>query len=718
MIEAQLINRSGSLIVVENDAEYPAEQWFIQRIARLPLLADRILTHIPAEPYFVTPAGSLLDQLDEDPLDEEAPVPDAEECMLQVLGRRPAGVASVLYLTSDAGEGKTTVISDLARKQATLYRQKERDWLLVPISLGGRTFMRFDDVIIGALVNRLRFPMLYFDAFIELVRMGVIVPAFDGFEEMFVEGTAGDAISALGNLVNTMQSSGTLLIAARKAYFEYKSLRAQTRLFDSLGGQSVTFSRLALERWDYAKFIEYSRKRGITNGDAVYQEFAAKLHDKRHPLLTRAVLVKRLLDVAEQSSDRERLIEKIELNPDDYFRQFVGSIIARESQEKWLDKKGEVAQPLISDEDHYELLSAVALEMWTNGSEMLPSEVIDVVAEMFSDSKRKDKVICHQIIQRLKQHALIVPADVNRFRFDHQEFYHYFLGEAVGQILLVADTPAIRHVFRQGVLPHLAVDIAARYAIRHGVSAFELVKTVNAICSGEPHASFIKDNLGGVIIRFVEYAGGQPVIVKHASMPPQALSGRKFSDVVFEHCYFQTTVLDHVSLVRCRFTNCEFEEIELGEDMLFDDAEFYDCHFRSVVPLHADGAVFAPSAVIQILQQAGFLVQFSTPQPQEAVRKTDEELIIIGRMLRAFMRSSGVNENTLQKRLGAQAGPFFRNILPKLGSVGILVEVPFTGGGSQRRFRLGVSLERLRDLIEQCGGRYDEFLRLAGTGQS
>ena len=90
--------------------------------------------------------------------------------------------------------------------------------------------MRFDDVIIGALVNRLRFPMLYYEAFIELVKMGAVVPALDGFEEMFVEGSAGDAISALGNLVNTLQSSGTVLIAARKAYFEYRSLRGNTAL--------------------------------------------------------------------------------------------------------------------------------------------------------------------------------------------------------------------------------------------------------------------------------------------------------------------------------------------------------------------------------------------------------------------------------------------------------------------------------------------------------
>lgn len=716
LIEAQLVLREGDLKVIDNGVEFSAAKWIVQRIARVPLLADRILAHVAPVPNFVNPDGSLLDQLDESPTDDEVSITDAEQRVLDILGRRPAGVASVLYLTSDAGEGKTTLISQLARKQATLYKQKTQDWLLVPVSLGGRTLMRFDDVIVGALVNRLRFPMWFYEAFIELVKLGVIVPALDGFEEMFVEGSAGDAISALGNLVNTLKSSGTVLISARKAYFEYKNLTAQTRLFDSLGGQSVSFARLALHRWDRAKFLEYAAKRGVRNGTAIYQEFAAKL-PPGHPLLTRAVLVRRLLDVAEDAPDRQQLIQNIEVNPDDFFRQFVGSIISREAREKWIDKLGEVAQPLISENDHYELLAAVAFEMWSNSTESLPSDTLEVVAEMFSDTKRKDRVVTHQIVERLKQHALVVQSDGGRFSFDHQEFYHYFLGEAIGQYLVIDDVPTIKHAFRQGILPSLAVDVAARYAIRHGTAAVGLVNTINTICAGEPRASFIKDNLGGVVIRFVEYAGGEPVVVKHASVPPQALAGRRFSKVEFQDCYFQNTSLEHVSLIGCRFVRCEFEGLRLAEKMLITETEFHDCIFRSVMPHHLDTSVFAPTAVLRILQQTGFTLVFTAPQPVEEAHDTDEELRVVERMLRAFMRSSGVNENTLQKRLGAQAGSFFKDVLPRLEDAGVIVEVPFRGGGSQRRFKLGLTLERLNEVFEQCNGQFEEFLRQAAAAE-
>ena len=76
-------------------------------------------------------------------------------------------------------------------------------------------------------------------------------------------------------------------------------------------------------------------------------------------------------------------------------------------------------------------------------------------------------------------------------------------------------------------------------------------------------------------------------------------------------------------------------------------------------------------------------------------------------------QTTGVNENTLNKRLGTQASEFFSNVLPALDGAGIVTQVKFTGSGNQRRFRLGVSLDRLNRAIEGCGGNFQTFLELA-----
>jgi hypothetical protein len=706
-LEAKVVSRPGGLRVLENGDEFPAEVWIVNRVARLPMLADRILEHLPTEQFFVTPRGELSDQLDESPDDTQI-VDNTTEAAFTFLGRRPGGTASVLYLTSDAGEGKTTLIYHLAREQARRYKAKEQDWLIVPVSLGGRTFMRFDDVIVGALMNRLRFPYLYYDAFLELVRLGVIVPALDGFEEMLVEGPAGDAISALGNLVEGMQSAGSVLIAARKAYFEYKDIQSQTRLFDSLGGQSVSFGCLALKRWDQAKFIEYAEKRGITNPYKVFQEVSKKL-PANHPLLTRAVLVRRLLDIAESAEDRNQLLAGIEANPNDYFRSFIGTIIHREATEKWIDKLGEVAKPLISEDEHYELLASVALEMWGSNAEALRADVFDNVSDLFADSRRKAKVITRQVVERIKQHALIVKLDGNRFAFDHQEFYHFFLGEGIGNLLATGGTADIAHTLRQGQLPRLSVDTAARHLARLKIPVAEVIKTANEVCLNEPRTSYAKENLGGFLVRLLDASPATHLTLKDGSFPPDSLSGRVLSNIVFQDCYFQPSSLESTRLVNCRFINTEFERLDLYAGVA-ENTFLEDCNCRSVVPVNAETTIFAPARVTQALLQAGFLFDLASTPARSGVTVADQEMVLVEKMLRYFMRSTGLNENTLQLRFGEQAAQFFLEVLPKLEEAGVIETAKYSGRGQQKRYRLGMTRERINRAVEEAEGNFDRFI--------
>ncbi len=289
LISFTLTNVRGTLWVTEGINRVTAEEWIVRRLAMLPLLAERIIASVPENTDFITPQAEFLDEINRNAKDEPEHVLDAEKTAAEFLSRRPGGTCSVLYLTSDAGEGKTTLINHLARLQAEKYRKGLTDWLLVPVALGGRPFLRFDDVVVASLVNQLRFQRLYFEAFIHLVRMGVLVPALDGFEEIFVETSEAEAISSLGNLIMHLQGDGALLIAARKAYFEYRNLRAQARLLDSLPGVDVAFGRVGLCRWSEEEFIGYATLVGLEDAKQFYDAFREIL-DADHPLLTRPVL--------------------------------------------------------------------------------------------------------------------------------------------------------------------------------------------------------------------------------------------------------------------------------------------------------------------------------------------------------------------------------------------------------------------------------------------
>ncbi len=719
LVNVTLSQREGALYVTEDEDTRPAVQWLINRLARLPLLAERLLTFLPTEPHFVAPSGHLLDQIDFEPEDEPDPVPDALETAQQIIDRRPGGTTSVLYLTSDAGEGKTTIIQELARAQAEAYKKKQSDWLLVPVALGGRPFLRLDEVVVSALVNRFRFQLLYYDAFVELIRLGVIVPALDGFEEMFVE-SSGEAVSALGNLVQMLKSSGTILVAARKAFFEYKSFKSQARLFDSLGTESVAFARLALDRWSRDQFLGYAQKRSMPEGNVVYEDVSSALGED-HPLLTRAVLVRRLLDVAAKLEDRKELLETLHGMPEESFATFTRAIVEREANDKWIDRSGDPAKPILTVEEHVALLSLVAEEMWKSHVDELSEEMVDFVAQLFCETEGKSALKSRQIIERLKQHALIVKRNAGRqtFAFDHEEFMNFFLGIAAGRTVgkgVVADTAAF---LRSGPIPEMAADMTLHRLKADDKTEDGLRHLVN-VCVAEGPASYARENCGSLIIRILGEGSAAGSEVTGALMPTDSLANRRIAAATFKDCYFQPTVLHNTRLEDCVFEKCEFERLEIDTGNKISSAVLRDSIVRSVVLQDKDVTYFDPSTIDRLLGEAGF-----SPEPSrgaalqllspERPAEPDEALVLVTRALRPFQRATEVNEGVLRQRLGQKASMFFDSVLPSLLRSGTLRVVPYKGGGRQARYRLSIRMSVLEDALVACQGGFDEFMRIVSA---
>ena len=715
IIEATVHTKEGNLVVTENGDTLPATRWLVKRVARLPLLADRILSYIPAEPNFVVPSGFL----DKGPADENVRVSDALNAAKEMLDQRPAGVSSVLYLTSDGGEGKTTLINQLARQQAELYKQRKTDWLLLPIPLGGRTFLRFDDIVVGALVNRLRFQLLYFEGFVELVRLGVIVPAFDGFEEMFIENPSGDAVSALGNLMQTMKSEGSLLIAARKAYYEYSSLSDSSTLFDALGSISATFSKLRLNRWDRLQFLDYCKKRDVPNGEEIYNDVSLKFNCD-HPLLTRAVLVHRLLDVAASSKDRQALLDKLNSEPQKYFEQFVSAIITREV-DKWIDKSGDLAhpaRPLLTFQEHFDLLSMIAQEMWASGSASLRVDLLDTITRLFCDKQKKDASISRQVMERIKQHALIVLSDPTKqlYSFDHEEFYHYFLGEALGTIIKDGSAPDLRLLVRTRALPRITMDVAV-HCLGSGDSTQKVIESLVSACVTDDSASFSKENCGGLIVRLLDGGqapwGKEKLVLKGAHFPPDALVERKIVNVQFVDCYFQGTSLKSADITTCIFDNCDLERLEIETDSGIKGTKFSNSRIRCIV---TEGAsLFDPDQIAQLLIQKGATVSHVPKATPQQIKKRDVDLVLFERILRVFLRATDISDSTIRQKLGKDSNHFSSDILPELLKSGAMRLSDYHGGGTQRYYRLGPRLQEVKAALEKSLTTADFIKSLAKT---
>lgn len=724
-ITAKLHQRADGLLVEENGDLMPAVAWIVRRLARVPLLANRIASYVTPPAHFVAPAGRLLKQPDEEPSGSDAERPNAAEALAETLGLRPAGMTSVLYLTSDAGEGKTSLINEVAVRQAEAYKAKRTDWLLVPVPLGGRTFLRFDDVVVSALVNRLRFQLLYYDAFIELVRLGVLVPAFDGFEEMIVESSSGEALSALGGLVGKLRSAGTLLVAARKAYFDYPNFGSQARLFDTIGSDGdVAFGRLSLTRWDRRTFTRYASERCVASPEELFKAVSARL-GQDHPILTRAVLVRRLIDVATEENDLAALLERIGEDERNYFHDFVESIVEREAQYKWTDTSGGSSGALLTTDEHHELLAMLAQEMWLGSTDELGTDVLALVVEMFCEVRRKSPAVARQMQERIKQHSLLQVSRLGRttLAFDHEHFRIFYLGQALGRALLSEEDGSVRGIMDRASLPASAIAEAAGYLRREETDTRTTVALLQSTADSVLTASFVKENCGLLTLALLD-GGEGPHEIRNMSFPAGALRERRLKGLRVVESYFHATSLADTALSGCRFVGCQFERFELdGTEQILRSGLEEDCEIGSVVQIGGeDGdqiSWFDPGRIRQCLIGAGFEVGSDAelsgggrPEPE-----TSEDLVLTQRFLRAFLRSTAVNEATLRRRLGVRANYFFKELLPKLERVGVVRDVPYQGKGSQRRLRLMSRMTQIEEAMSGAEGRFDRFVEGMPRGQ-
>ncbi|MEQ1588904.1 MAG: hypothetical protein ABL902_00950 [Gallionella sp.] len=719
VIEASISINYGDVLVNDGSSTTPANIWITKRLANLPLLASRLKEMIAPNKNFVSPAAKILQSLETQPDDTVNSSEDALNSTFDYLQGRSPLETSVLYITSDAGEGKTSLINEMAHEQAKRFTEGKVDWLLVPIPLGGRHFLRFDDITVGALQNRYRFPFLYYNSFLALVRMGVIVPAFDGFEEMFVENSSGEALSAMGLLVGALSSTGAVVIAARKAYFEFENLKTQEKLYDTISSYSVGFGKVELLRWTKKQFLEYCNKRNIPNATKIYAHVKERLGED-HSLLTRPVLVKGLVDIASESASLETFLEKVQTSGTDFFSVFVRGIIDREANEKWIDRSGEIGSPLLKVEEHCELLSLVAMEMWEARVNYLKRDLLDFVSDYFCELKRKSSQQGQQIRERLRGHALLVASQnaASAVEFDHDEFRLFFLGEGIAEQLSSLTDRAKAEVLgtlRQGVLPDHS-QLAFIRAIKRGkLDPTQAAKFLIDVAALDGQASYTQENCAGLVLRLLNNIDANGLKVANIAFGADALRDCNLTNLTFTNCYFLPSSLESATLINCNFHQCKFGQLRIFKSTTINNSVFEDCAIDGLHLAENNIDIFEPTAVQAHLVSIGVIFgrQQNIAMADLLINKTmDLELHDFGKLLRYFMRSTHISESVILIKLSDRGNEFIYKTLPKLLEVGILREIENRGGNTQRRFALGQSLEKLNIAISSAQGSYSKFISM------
>lgn len=718
IIEAAVSISFGDVQVDDGSGPISASIWIVKRLANLTMLASRMKELVPPTKNFVSPAAHILQSLETRPDEVPIETSDALAASVEVLNQRSPLETTVLYVTSDAGEGKTSLINELALEQASRFLANKADWLLVPIPLGGRHFLRFDDITVGVLQNKYRFPFLYYSSFLALVRMGVIVPAFDGFEEMFVENSSGEALSAMGILVGALNSTGAVMIAARKAYFEFENLKSQERLYDTINGYSVGFGKLELSRWGKKEFLEYCRKRNVASSESIYDSVCVRL-GANHSLLTRPVLVKRLVDIAEKSPSLEAFLDQIQVSGADFFSVFVRGIIEREATDKWVDRSGEMGTVLLTVDEHVELLAQVALAMWDARVDYLKRDLLEFASDLFCETKRKSAQQSQQIRERLRGHALLVasPNAQNAVEFDHDEFRLFFLGEALADILKTLSDRAKTEVLgalRKGVLPeHSLLSLLRAIKRNTNVNRIAVARVLIEIGGLDNQASYTQENCGILILRLLSEIDASGVKIENLAFPVDVFRDLKLNGIEFSNCYVSQNNLENASFTDCAFKNCTFGQLRVFSSTSFSGVTFDECLIDSIRLDDSGLEIWEPAAINSKLRTLGVNFNdsndlFDTATPEA---EFDDQLGSVDKLLRYFMRSTHISESVIKIKLGDRGQSFIDRTLPSLVEAGVLSEIENRGGGTQRRFRLSLSLAKLNSAMATSRGSFDNFIK-------
>jgi hypothetical protein len=693
------IETSSGPTVELNGARIPYRKFLGEELGRLSVLAEAIKQkRQDVEPYIDTQAY-LADSLG----DTKGPL-SALDLLWEGCITRPVGETKLVFLTADAGHGKTALLRRLTRKFSAAYTSGQTDMLLLHIDTQGRSFIRLEEAVARDL-GQLRIAGVYYSGVIRLIKGGLLAIAIDGFDELLAEVGFGEAYSGLGAFLRQLDGKGVVVASARSAYFEVENYAAQTRLLASLPGTHVSVEQMRLARWERPEavklFREYRSSGGarITEPDSVYDELSARL-PVDHPVLHRPFLVFQMASLISSSAKTpSEIADELGGSPIDVVPKVIGALLRREVEEKWRDPSG---QPYLSLDQHVYLLSAVADEMWTQAKSSLPVDLVQLLTEAVMDELRVPTFRRVPISQRVKAHALLVASgNANDLAFDHEEFFNYFLAERLVQLARTKDNFGLQRFLELYPMP----AIVALWTVAIGRWSAEaicgVVERLSTLARAEMRSTHLRQNAGLLAARLSEgWTHEQRVVFDSMYFEGDSWKASILNHADFTKCTFINIDLTDCSWSDCIFSDCRIDGLTCSSQTVLGDCVFRGSSYVQGVLLRNDGEIselrnYIPEECAEMLLRLG--ARFETPPAFERKLKpvTEDHQRALDAFFRIFSRNSGATEEVMKMKLGKRYSTFVNIVLPLMVRHNVVQATEYRGRGQQSRYELNAPLETI-----------------------
>lgn len=702
-------DESAQMSVVYRGDTLPYRTFLARHLAKLDVLAERLVSKRSPVPTYVDGAARLV---------SPTAAPDegrAYELLDRECKQASPFTSRVVFVTADAGQGKTALLRQYQHDQAQRYLEGTASFVFWHVDLQGRQLLRLSEALMGDLGD-LRVSGLWMPAILRLLRHRALVLAIDGFDELAAEQGGADALGALAMLVQQLGDQGTIVAASRRTFFDTDDYIARARLFSRTGGGDCQFDQLTLEAWGKAEAIQYlsgvsEGEKGFAAPESVYDDIVAELNNDVHPMVTRPFL---LAQVA-------RALLRFDISAAEFIRgmddrnQAVGSVIEkfveREVSEKW--KQKDTGEPFLTARQHLEFLGDVAEEMFRAQRSSLDVETVETIATLRLDDWGIDPLLRQQILEMVRMHVLLTPTDDQGYGqrgFDHEEFRDWFTAYALKDRLsrLAGGEPGFaRDLLNAAQLPDATARHACSLIERSPEVVDKILASIVKLVEQEMRPTYLQINAGTVIPYLIDNVepADRFMVDANAVYSSLVLEKTRLLRVTFSNATFL-----NASFVGVDWKDVAFEASNLGEPTFDRKALYRQVVIRDsrldgirVVDLDDETREFAPERIRLVLQGLGVSVEESTGGTDRVAVGLPEGVArrVAKRLLNVFRRTTILSEDVLKKRFPRDATLLLDSVIPMMLKHDVLVERSWRGRGVQKAWGLGS--QRL-DVIERADG--------------
>ncbi|MET8655006.1 NACHT domain-containing protein [Nocardia aurea] len=575
------------------------------------------------------------------------------------------GRTNVIFVTADAGVGKTSLLQNLTRMKAEEYMRGATTALWIYVDAQGSRLAQLDQAIAAVLDDaRAKFP---YHATAPLVRVGAMVLVVDGFDELIGSvGSYDEAFSSLASFISDLRGYGCIIAAARSTYYEQEFL-ARTASTLAFGSDSWLLSAIRLLDWSSDKRQEYVRAEASRRGRAGHDVEAIVANIERalsaadvQGVGYKPFFVSRALDILIEGElpDGTSLLDRL-----------VAAYVLREVAQKL--QSPATGTPMLDSDQYRYLLSEVAEEMWRQETRELSNSSVREIAEILGGAIGLQGDILREVVERLPYGAILsqgtLPGGV---AFEHDIYYSYFLAEPVARTWMQADVRSLTQLLRRGRLPEEAAAMAGRRL--RGREAQPLLTVLsNSTARANGDTEQVKRNAGALAAGFLNGIPNHGLRLSNLIFGDVSMNGLEIYDSTFSRCQFNGTDLSGAKVVRCHADGVQMDRVivdplntELDIELLQID-DFYGLGLKTEF---GERWIFSPVELTEVLEACSL----PAAKRKQATRDVHPDVVdIIDRLCRLYVKANAIAE-TDTGMFRIVSDPRWKSVRGALLSAGVL----------------------------------------------